>query len=308
MPDAFCEAESEFSTIEEIAMTRQYAWRISITLVLLVGLFFPAARFGGAASASQQEQRKHNSSTSQVVVSDPVIPQLTRAVRDLPQGLIEFGSGQDINPRRTYDRGAAPALEGVAGVDPLLKQQSGVSAPGAGEGFDTPLINIAGQNYTGVNPPDTVGDVGPNHYIQMVNSGGGASVTIYNKSGTLVFGPFMLDTLGVGGACASGFGDPIVLYDRQADRWMMAEFAGSGNHLCVYISTTPDPTGTYYRYDFSTPNFPDYPKYAVWWDAYYVSSNENDPAAYALDRTKMLAGLPATSQRFTAPPLSGKTL
>jgi hypothetical protein len=63
--------------------------------------------------------------------------------------------------------------------------------------------------------------------------------------------------------------------------------------------------GGWFLYGFITPNFPDYPKYAVWPDAYYVSTNEANPAAYALDRTNMLAGLPATSQRFTAPDLAG---
>jgi PKD repeat protein len=86
----------------------------------------------------------------------------------------------------------------------------------------------------------------------------------------------------------------------------MSEFASSGNHLCVYVSQDANPVSSgWYLYDFQTTNFPDYPKYAVWPDAYYVSTNENDPAAYALDREKMLLGLPATSQRFTAPDLAG---
>jgi hypothetical protein len=88
----------------------------------------------------------------------------------------------------------------------------------------------------------------------------------------------------------------------------MSEFIprASGNRLCVYISQTNDPVaGGWFLYGFITPNFPDYPKYAVWPDAYYVSTNEANPAAYALDRTNMLAGLPATSQRFTAPDLAG---
>ena len=107
------------------------------------------------------------------------------------------------------------------------------------------------------------------------------------------------------GACAAGFGDPIVLYDEAADRWLLSEFAASGNHLCVYISQTASPSGTYFAYDFSTPNFPDYPKYAVWPDAFYVSTNEAAPAVYALDRQKMLAGLAATMQRFVGPGLAG---
>jgi hypothetical protein len=157
-----------------------------------------------------------------------------------------------------------------------------------------------------VTPPDTVGDVGPNHYIQAVNHGSGSSITVYNKSGGVVAGPFNLDTLGSGGQCANGFGDPVVLYDPLANRWLLSEFSGSGANLCVYVSQTSNPvTGGWFRYQFTTPNFPDYPKYAVWPDAYYVASNENSPAAYALDRNRMLQGLSATSQRFTAPDLGG---
>ena len=96
-----------------------------------------------------------------------------------------------------------------------------------------------------------------------------------------------------------------MLYDKLADRWLLSEFARSGNHLCVYVSTGPNPGGTYYFYDFTTPTFPDYPKYAVWPDAYYVTSNESNPTAYALNRTRMLSGLSATFQRFTAPALAG---
>ena len=118
-------------------------------------------------------------------------------------------------------------------------------------------------------------------------------------------GATTLDTLG-SGVCASGAGDPIVLFDALASRWLLSEFASTGNRLCVYISQTVDPiAGGWFVYQFQAPGFPDYPKYAVWPDAYYVSSNESSPAAYALDRTQMLAGSAATMQRFTAPNLSG---
>ncbi|HNB50878.1 MAG TPA: hypothetical protein PK530_02995, partial [Anaerolineales bacterium] len=171
--------------------------------------------------------------------------------------------------------------------------------------FLTPIVNIDGQGYTGVNPPDTVGDVGPNHYIQMINGSGGAIFRVYDKTGNPLTGSIDLDSFGTG-ACAGGIGDPVILYDQMADRWMLTEFSGSANVLCVYISQGPDPINDgWYAYNFTTPNFPDYPKYGVWPDGYYVTSNENSPAAYALDRVNMLIGAAATSIRFTAPPLSG---
>lgn len=188
-------------------------------------------------------------------------------------------------------------------TDPLVELQAG--APQGVDGFDTPILDFAGAPFSGVQPPDTVGDVGPSHYIQMINGAGGAIYRIYDKSGTLIAGPSFLDLLG-SGSCASGLGDPIVLYDELADRWMMSEFALFGNHLCVYVSQGPDPvTSGWFNYDFTTPSFPDYPKYAVWPDAYYVGTNESSVALYALDRVRMLAGMSATSQRFTVPDLGG---
>jgi hypothetical protein len=192
----------------------------------------------------------------------------------------------------------APELDALLAV----QERQGGKAPDA---IGTPILNFAGGGFTGVNPPDTVGDVGPNHYIQMINGNSGAVFRIYNKAGTLLAGPTNLETLGTGN-CASGLGDPIVLYDQLAGRWLMSEFSNSGNRLCVYISQTGDPvSGGWFAYQFTATNFPDYPKYGVWPDAYYVGTNENSPAAYALQRSAMLAGTAATAQRFTAPALSG---
>jgi hypothetical protein len=206
-------------------------------------------------------------------------------------------------PRPGQDRAPAPR---TASLDPLLGRQ--FAAPSAFDRvFTTPIVNFAGQGYSGVNPPDTVGDVGPSYYIQLINGFGGSLVVIYNKAdGTVAAGPFALDSLGTG-ACANAHGDPIVLYDRLAGRWLLSEFTPPGTtNLCVYVSQTADPiSGGWFGYQFPTPDFPDYPKYAVWPDAYYVSTNESSPAVYALDRNQMLTGGTATSQRFTAPNLSG---
>ena len=189
--------------------------------------------------------------------------------------------------------------------DPLLDAQARSAQPPT-RVFGTPDINIAGQGYTGVNPPDTVGDVGVDYYIQMINGNSGSLLKVHNKSdGSMAANPIALETLG-SGFCASGAGDPIVLYDHLAGRWLLSEFSSSGNRLCVYVSQTGDPlTGGWYNYDFQAPSFPDYPKYAVWPDAYYVGTNESSPAAYALERSQMLVGGAASSQRFTAPDLGG---
>jgi len=154
-------------------------------------------------------------------------------------------------------------------------------------------------NISQVSPPDPVGDVGPDHYVAMSN----LSFGVYSKTGTLLYGPAANNTLwtGFGGDCeTSNDGDPIVLYDQFADRWLLSQFTAGGPtfYNCVALSVTGDPTGAYYRWAFSTgPNFPDYPKYGVWRDAYYISTREFDPSdafagvgAYAIDRAEMLAG------------------
>ena len=139
-----------------------------------------------------------------------------------------------------------------------------------------------------VNPPDPVGDVGPNHYVEMINLVFG----VYSKTGTLLLGPgghrHPVDRL-PGRDCTDPSGDPIVVYDQFVDRWILTQFTTSGlgrsNGLpfynCVAISTTGDPTGSYYRYAFITTCrirggyfFPDYPKYGVWTDSYVITTRD----------------------------------
>ncbi len=254
------------------------------------------------------------------IQSEPVTPLVADVdLRDLPKirGW-QPGEAEREVPRRHTAPAPDSDLEAIEPaprepmldplLDPLLEGQGSAAPQGQARGFETPDLNFEGIPYTGATPPDTVGDVGPDHYIQMVNDGfGGSAFAIYDKSGAVLVGPTGLDTLWSGGGpCRFGLGDPIVLHDGLADRWLMSEFSSSGSRLCVYISRTPDPvSGGWFLYAFNVPRFPDYPKYAVWPDAYYVSSNESGPAVYALDRNRMLNGLPATFQRFAAPRLSG---
>ena len=193
--------------------------------------------------------------------------------------------------------------------DPLLELQARARRRGVMRVYEPPELNFDAQVFSSVRPPDTVGDIGSDYYIQAINRFQGTTITIYDKtSGAIAAGPFILAEWlwTAGGDCATGAGDPIVLYDSLASRWLISEFADSGNHLCIYLSMSNDPiSGGWLNYDFVTPDFPDYPKYAVWPDAYYVTTNESEPAAYALDRINMLAGAPATAQRFTASVLDG---
>jgi hypothetical protein len=193
----------------------------------------------------------------------------------------------------------------VEHMDILVELQRAFGPGTDSRAFTTPLVNQDGQGFSSVFPPDPSGDVGGGFYVQSINGSGGSTYTIYNTSdGSVAAGPFSMEGLGSGGPCASGNGDPIVLFDQLASRWLLSEFSSSGNNLCVYISATSNPVATTWaRYAFVPPGFPDYPKYGVWPDAYYVGANQNN-AVYALDRTSMLAGLAATFQRFSVPRLT----
>lgn len=199
----------------------------------------------------------------------------------------------------------------VSPLDPLVPLQFNQPTR-RGSGFTTPIVNVAGST-SQASPPDPTGDVGTSHFVQAVNASGGSDIRIYRKSdGTLVRN-FTLTSLGGTGACASGLGDPIILFDELASRWVFTEFSPqAGRSLCVYVSDTANleaPTVTWYRYTFTMPAFPDYPKYGVWSDAYYVGANEGGTGGarpvYAFERAKMLLGQPATFQRLTIPNLAG---
>jgi hypothetical protein len=183
--------------------------------------------------------------------------------------------------------------------------------PGAAAGRDAalqstvlPLVNtVPGLNFDGVGangyaPPDTNGSVGTTQFFQITN----VEFAIYDKtSGNILLGPALIHTVwdGFGGDCdTNDGGDPIVLFDKAAQRWVVSQLSGSYTNWCMAVSTSSDATGTYYRYAFASgSNLDDYPKVGVWPDAYYRATNsflngQNfiGANACAVDRPLMLAG------------------
>ena len=229
-------------------------------------------------------------------VTGSVRNDVSRPLRDMPQSSPTGGGGElpltrERPPRPTPVGGATSASPVVPAADP---------AP-----MPAPIENFEGMdNPNGYYPPDANGDVGPNHYVQMVN----VSLAIYDKAGNLLLGPVNNNMMwgGFGGECQNtNDGDPIVQYDGLADRWLISQFSVSGaeSFECVAISTSPDPLGSYYRYAFSYgTDFPDYPKVGVWPDGYYVTYNVFDDAGFAgvtvcaLERRAMLVGDSAYQQ------------
>ena len=197
----------------------------------------------------------------------------------------------------------------VAGsADTVLQQSAGqLVATTVGMSFSGQAASASAGSWA---QPDANGAVGATQFVQWVN----VSFAIYDKStGTLIKGPVLGNALweGFGGPCeTTNSGDPIVQYDKLANRWVMTQRAipsGGPYYQCVAISSTSDATGTFYRYAFALPNyFPDYPKLAVWPDAYYLSIDMEilqpfshvGPYICALNRNSMLAGAAATAQCF----------
>ena len=217
----------------------------------------------------------------------------------------------DVRP----DRGPLMKDKGYSG-DGALGRSMAATPPKKIAGFANfeGLSNTDNFNLFGfrVNPPDPVGDVGPRHYVEMVN----LAVAVYDKQGNVLMGPIAIGDLWAGFPvedCTDPSGDPIVVYDQLVNRWILSQFTTRGLddptlpfYNCVAVSKTPDPTGEYYRYAFITqPDsvdggyfFPDYPKYGVWTDSYIMTTrdfglvNRYGISVYALEKAKMISGNP----------------
>ena len=242
----------------------------------------------------------------------PVTPMVIDIdLRDLPAPR-QWQPGDPIFevPKRAYlPTGVLPVMP-IESRDRLADRQSAYSSTQRGiADFTTPVVNFNGILFNGAGVPDTVGDVGLNHIIQSVNS---SLVQIWDKAIPTpnLLTSFQMDSLGTGN-CAGGAGDPVIIYDRQADRWVMIEFAG-GNSICTYVSQTADPVaGGWYAYVFNPPSFPDYHKIAAWptdangGDGSYVMTANAGTEIFALERGPMLTGAAAGFQTFGIPNLSG---
>ena len=190
--------------------------------------------------------------------------------------------------------------------DPVLQKQV-LPAVSATEGIE--FDGIVSPGYV---PSDSNLAVGPNDIVEVVN----VSYAVYSKSGATIAGPTNIQTLftPLGGVCASTFGDPVVLYDRPADRWVISFIGTNGGGTigaeCVAVSKTNDPTGAYFLYGYSFgADLNDYPKLSTW----ATATNSAYLATYnifqltgagnflhadlcAFDRTKMLAGNATAAQ------------
>jgi hypothetical protein len=175
------------------------------------------------------------------------------------------------------------------GEDPV--RQKGQWRDGENE-IDT-VLYVEGLAYIDIHPPDPSGDVGPNHYIQMVNSASGSVIQIWDKEMNLLYGPSTLNNIWQQIGAPVGIGDPIVSYDQAADRWVLLEMTWEGK-LNIAVSKTADPLGEWYAYVMQGDgSLPDYPKLSIWNNFYYITTNEfnNYSPIYVLNRQEMIDGV-----------------
>ena len=301
--------------------------RVLIGLLLfLAGVFLALLGFGTFSNASAQSngsvQNQPRSGPPTVVrMIGPV--RLDQDLRSLPY----VAPKEEFEERRLtrYPHGTGNTGATGSGISGLSYVQSLLKTPT----MPGPLLTFDGERaaqggagaYT---PPDSEGDVGPNHYVETINQ----AFRVFDKIGNpltpvTTYNSFFAPLTGT--PCAKdNFGDPYALYDPLADRWLISDFAypsfpGTSFYQCIAVSQTNDPvSGGWFLYalqvDPSNPTFQgDYPKFGFWvsggspdQNAYFLMMNLfsspttfNGVRAYALDRASMLAGGPTNAIGFT---------
>lgn len=231
------------------------------------------------------------------VVTYPSRYAVSQPLSELPIDVSAFANREMPEPKPT-PKGAVGLRSGQ--TDTALQK---VDLPNVGATLGVDFDGIPAQGFA---PPDSNIAVGPNHIVESVN----VRLAVYNKSGTLLSGPTNFGTFfaPLGGNCAAGASDPIVLYDRAADRWLISDigYTGSAPFLeCIGVSKTNDPTGAYTLYAFSFGTaLNDYPKLGVWATAsnsaylatYNMFGSQSGANLCGFDRAKMLAGNPGAAQ------------
>lgn len=273
-------------------------------LSLLLGIVLPTALLVAVGAAQAESPPGPEPIFSEAVAFDVSPP-----LRDLAK----------LPPSDDAEPGVVREEPGPVAPDQGHSEDGALQSAVAPATIPAPLANFEGLSNQDnfdvfgfrVNPPDPVGDVGPNHYVEMINLVFG----VFDKQGNRLLGPVDTGTLWAGFPvedCTDPSGDPIVVYDQFVDRWILSQFTTRGLadptlpfYDCVAISQTGDPTGAYYRYAFITqpdPDggffFPDYPKYGVWTDSYVLTTRDFGSvdgygiSVYALEKNKMVNGQP----------------
>jgi hypothetical protein len=292
--------------------------------LVLAGVFLALMGFGIFSKASAQTGGQTESTSGSPEIVQMVGPvRLDQDLRSLPYVAPKAEFEERVLTRYPHPATGQPDRKCPDLTATLLKSiwQPAPTMP-------PPLLTFEGvaeaQSGCGCEPPDSDGDVGPNHYVEAVNS----SFKVFDKSGNTLAGPTTYNSFFApltGTPCnGQNDGDPYVFYDPLADRWVVSDFAfpsfpGNSFWQCIGVSQTSSPvTGGWFLYalqvDPANPTFlGDYPKFGFWNNpqpggAYFLTMNLfsspttfNGVRAYALDRASMLSGGPTNAVGFTIP-------
>lgn len=237
----------------------------------------------------------HNSGLVQIKL-EKITPPLT-AIKEVPPTKAELNSAkaERDNPSLEHHPPIVNANALPLGEDPALqKQYADANAPSSTS--ITMLSNWAGLSAS-VQPSDNCIAVGFNHVFQITNNNINSLIKIWDKAGNVLVNNLSTKSItGLGDG-----GDPNVLYDQQADRFVFVLLNSAYTKIIIAVSKTSDPTGSYYIYSFKpSGGLPDYPKIGVWGNSYFITTNSSSPSIWALNRTSILAGQPLGSvQKFT---------
>jgi hypothetical protein len=273
----------------------------TISMVAVLSALFLVALSGLPAVAQQTPQVLSNAVANSPIQFDVSRP-LAQLLREAPaQQGIRHVMHEPLKPKLHPSMGAqlrqgakvAGALQPLIG--PLISATTGLNFEGVGQvGGPLDCPSVVG---FGVVPPDTNAAVGDTEVVQWVNT----CYAVFEKSsGALIAGPFAGNAFwnGFGGPCeTSNDGDIIIQWDKSNHRWLASQNVFSAPYMtCIAVSQTADATGSYYRYAFPQPGFPDYPKWGLTSSAYYQTQNIFDPILVfgvnvcAYDAKNMLKG------------------
>lgn len=257
--------------------------RIKDVLRLVVVLFVMIPFVGFSQTAPQVDVQ---ASYMQKIGHIPPIATLNRAEKDMTKSKKKRKQHRMIDQNFAGRDGSNVILPELEHQGPDKIRQRSIPSSTLRFNGEIPLVNREGIT-SNSSPNDPSGDIGKDHYVQAVNV---TRIAVYDKEGEL------LDVFNAnvfwGSIGFSSAGDPIVMYDQEVDRWIMTEFP-FGNQMLFAISDSSDPLGSWTAYNFGTPSFPDYPKWAVWTDAYTVTTNEQGPGVhhlYLINKEQALAG------------------
>ena len=206
-----------------------------------------------------------------------------------PPNFLNYEKQAAVNPD-ALPKGLDPVRQ-----DNLVETNVPVEPNFVVEGIDEATSNV------GV--PDTNGDAGPDHYVQIVNA---SWFQVFDKEGTPLTDAISANTIWneIG---QQSFSDPLILYDEAAQRWLLTDLA-SFDIVLYGVSETSDPMGAWNLYTLTTPGFADYPKYGIWPNSYIFTINEGQGTypVYAINRQQMLDGAATIDvQRVDIPGLNG---